>query len=62
MTQDTAIKVLEHNGMQHQIINGALHALDTWTYRDDHNDVQEASEWVDISDWSTRDLLDWLGY
>ena len=46
------------HGVSTRLRGGRLQALDVILDRDG-NDV---SEWVDVHDWSHKDVLDWLGY
>lgn len=51
------INTLEIHGIHHRTESGRVLALDMFTHGG-----QQAAEWVDVTDWTRHDLMEWLGY
>jgi hypothetical protein len=42
--------------------NGRLLVLDKWTQQNADGTTEPAEEWLDVTDWTRRQIYAWLGY
>ena len=57
MSEKVIKKILDLHYINHKTINGSLFAEEVYT----QNGVA-GSEWLDVTNWSKKKLLEWLGY
>lgn len=57
MTITQLTRVLEQHGISHEVVNGKVLAEDSYSI-----DGEAYSEIIDLTDISTEQLYDWLGY
>lgn len=57
MSEKVIKKILDLHYINHKTINGRLFAEKVYT----QNGVA-GSEWLDVTNWSKKKLLEWLGY
>ena len=58
MTKSEIKSILDNHGQAHKELKDKLYALDV-AYMQNGEVFQE---WVNVTDWSTSELLNWLGY
>ena len=55
-------QILDNHHIAHQTIDGRLLAADVWTGVDEQGNTISGQEWLDVTDYSRKDLMIWLGY
>lgn len=62
MTVQTLLRILALHGIDYRSNGNRIEAYEDCVQCHDDGTSSDCSQWVDVTDWSKRELCDWLGY